>query len=433
MPISSDFERRLHAVLPAAAAHFGTPFHIYDERGIHENCRRFDHAFASTPYREYFAVKGLPNPLPLRLLGERGFGFDCSSLPELTLAAQAGAVGHDICFTSNNTSAAELTAALRLGALINVDDESVFTKLTTLGALPDTLSFRVHPGTSGAEVGESYLGRAESAKFGIPADRLLPICAEALRRGVSNVGLHMMLGSGFMTREPFLLSLGLLLDQAERLHRTLGAEVGFVNLGGGIGIPYRPDEEPFDLPALGREITQVLATWERRTGLPRPKVLFECGRYITGPHGALVTRVVNRMSKAREYVGVDAGMSALMRPAMYGAYHHITVPGGEARPVEVVDVVGSLCENNDKFAEQRPLPAVVEGDFVVIHDTGAHALSMGFNYNGRLRPQELLLRRDGSIERIRRAEEQEDYFATLTFQPSRLIPGRTAHAVSTAR
>lgn len=430
MPIGPDFESRLHSVLPAASEHFGTPFHIYDEQGIQENCQYFDSAFAGTPYREYFAVKGLPNPIPLRLLAEQGFGFDCSSLPELALAAQAGAVGHDICFTSNNTSTAELAAALELGALINVDDESVFTKLTALGPLPDTLCFRVHPGASGAEAEESYLGHVESAKFGIPEDRLLPVCAQALRRGVSNFGLHMMLGSGFMTREPFLLSLRLLLDQAERLHREVGADVGFVNLGGGIGIPYEPGEEPFDLPALGREITHTLTEWERRTGLPRPKVLFECGRYITGPHGALVTRVVNRMSKVREYVGVDAGMSALMRPALYGAYHHITVPGGEGRPVEVVDVVGSLCENNDKFARQRPLPAVVEGDFVVIHDTGAHALSMGFNYNGRLRPQELLLRRDGSVERIRRAEEQQDYFATLTFQPSRLAP---AGAVAGAR
>ncbi|MCQ4040522.1 diaminopimelate decarboxylase [Streptantibioticus rubrisoli] len=422
MPISQAFAKRLDAVLGSAAQCFGTPFHIYDEQGIHETCTDFDEAFADTPYREYFAVKGLPNPTMLRILAGRGMGFDCSSRPELALAAGAGAVGHDICFTSNNTSADELRAALKLGALINVDDVAVFDKLVDIGEMPDTLCFRVQPGKAATDAGASYLGDAESAKFGVPVTRLVEVCARAQRLGVTSFGLHMMLGSGFMSTEPFLRTLDLLLEQADRLRAELGVTVEFVNLGGGLGIPYEPTQPPFDLAGLGRAVTDRLASWEREHGVRRPRVLFESGRFVTGPHGALVTRVVNRMSKAREYVGVDAGMSALMRPAMYGAYHHITVPEGADRPIEVVDVVGSLCENNDKFAKQRALPAVTEGDFVVIHDTGAHALSMGFNYNGRLRPQELLLRLDGSVERVRRAEEERDYFATLDFEPLRLIP-----------
>lgn len=422
MPMSKDFESRLHPVLPTVAQCFGTPFHIYDERGIQETCTAFETAFQHTAYREHFAVKGLPNPIMLRMLAERGLGFDCSSLPELTLATQAGAVGHDICFTSNNTSRAELEAALRLGALITVDDVTVFDKLVQIGDVPETLCFRVHPGTGGAEVGESYLGKAESAKFGVPIGRLVEVCARARHHGVRSIGLHMMLGSGFLSYLPFLRSLDLLLEQADRLRESLGVAIEFVNLGGGIGIPYRPTEDAFDLPGLGRAINDRLARWERRHRVPRPRVLFESGRFVTGPHGVLVTRVVNRMSKGREYVGVDAGMSALMRPALYGAYHHVTVPGGADRPLEIVDVVGSLCENNDKFAQQREIPMTREGDFVLIHDTGAHALSMGFAYNGRLRPQELLFRRDGSVERIRRAENEGDYFATLDFAPLRLAP-----------
>ncbi|MEU2309404.1 diaminopimelate decarboxylase [Streptomyces misionensis] len=422
MPISADFERRLNAVLPRAAEHFGTPFHIYDEQEIEEKCATFHRAFANTPYREYYAVKANPNPVVLRLLAAHGFGFDCSSLPELTAAVRAGAVGHDICFTSNNTSPAELDAAVRLGVLINVDDETALDKLAARGEVPGTLCLRVHPGDAGRAAGASYLGDPQSAKFGIRADRLPVVCARARRMGVENFGLHMMLGSGYLTPQPFLLSLDLLLEHAETLHRDLGVLPGFLNLGGGIGIPYRPEEKPFDLLGLGAAVGARLRDWERGTGLPRPRLLFESGRYVTGPHGVLVTRVLNRMSKWREYVGVDAGMSALMRPAMYGAYHHITVPGGSGRRHEVVDVVGSLCENNDKFAQQRSLPTVTEGDLVVIHDTGAHAHSMGFTYNGRLRPQELLLRRGGSVERIRRAETEADYFATLRCRPDVLAP-----------
>lgn len=422
MPMSTDFARRLDAVLPGVVKHFGTPFHIYDLQGLRETCAFFNTTFRQTPYREYFAVKGQPNPAMLRFLAEYGFGFDCSSPAELVAATRAGATGEDICFTSNNTSYEELAAALRLGAIITVDDETIVNKLVAMNASPASLCLRVHPGRA-AEVGESYLGDAQSAKFGIPIDRLPAVAVKAAQLRTKSFGLHMMLGSGFLRPDPFLLSLDLLLEQTTRLHTALGIVVGFVNLGGGIGIPYRPQDPSFDLSTLARAIVDRLRAWECRTGLPRPRILFESGRYVLTPHGVLVTRVLNRMHKWREYVGVDSGMSALMRPAMYpSAYHHITVHDAAGRPLETVDVVGSLCENNDKFAIQRTLPRVAEGDLLLVHDTGAHALSMGFTYNGRLRPQELLLHPDGTVERIRRAETVDDYFATLTFPPDRLSP-----------
>jgi diaminopimelate decarboxylase len=421
--MSPDFTRRLDPMLPAIAEHFGTPFHIYDLQGLRETCASFNDAFRETPYREYFAVKGQPNPVMLRFMTEYGFGFDCSSVTELVAATRAGASGEDICFTSNNTSCAELAAALRLGAIITVDDETVLDKLMAMDAAPRSLGLRVHPGKVSG-IGESYLGDAESAKFGIRIDRLVDVATKAAKLGSGSIGLHMMLGSGFLYPDPFLISLELLLEQASRLRDAAGITVDFVNLGGGIGIPYRPEELPFDLPGLAGVIVRRLRAWEVRNNTPRPRVLFECGRYVLVPHGVLVTRVINRMSKWREYVGVDSGMSALMRPALYpSAYHHITVHDAAGRPTETVDVVGSLCENNDKFGVQRVLPRVTEGDLLLVHDTGAHALSMGFTYNGRLRPQELLMYPDGSVERIRRAETVDDYFATLTFPADRLAPG----------
>ncbi|MEU3495159.1 diaminopimelate decarboxylase [Kitasatospora cineracea] len=422
MPIGEDFARRLLPVLPAVVEHFGTPFHLYDEQGIQETCAAFDAAFGHLPFTEYFAVKALPNPTVLRLLADHGYGFDCSSLPELALALRAGARGDRICFTSNNTSRAELDAALAAGALLNIDDEAVLDKLADRPDRPGTLAFRVNPGARGRRSGsaDAFLGNPEGAKFGVPADRLTAVVAEAVRLGTTRFGLHMMLASNSLTASPVLRTLDLLLEHAVELHRDLGVTVSFVNLGGGLGIPYRPGEQPLDLPALGRALGERLDAWEREHGLPRPALAFESGRLITGPHGVLATRVVNRMSKWREYAGVDAGMSALMRPALYPtAYHHITAPFTDA-PAEPVDVVGSLCENNDRFAADRELPALTEGDLLLVHDTGAHGHSMGFTYNGRLRPQELLLRRDGAVELIRRAEEERDHFATLDFTPDRL-------------
>jgi diaminopimelate decarboxylase len=423
--MSDAFAGRLRDALPTAVERFGTPFHLYDEQGIHDTCRAFHDAFHHLPYTEYFAVKALPNPAVMKLLAGHGFGFDVSSLPELTLALAAGARGHDICFTSNNTSRDELAAALAAGALVNIDDMAVLDKLDGLG-VPDTLAFRVNPGphVDRAAQPDTFLGEPAKAKFGIPVDRLPAVVGRARDLGVRSFGLHMMLASNSLSAGPVLATLDLLLAQTLRLHEELGITVSSLNLGGGIGIPYRPQEKPFDLAELGTLIGQRLGAWSAEHALPRPRICFESGRHITGPHGVLATRVVNRMSKWREYAGVDASMSALMRPALYPtAYHHITAPWADATAsTERVDVTGSLCENNDRFGADRELPRLSEGDLLLIHDTGAHGHSMGFSYNGRLRPQELLLRTDGSVELIRRAEDEADHFATLVVPP----PARAA-------
>jgi diaminopimelate decarboxylase len=426
MPMSQDFSARLRAVLPDIVAHFGTPFHIYDAQGIRDTCASFDRAFTGLSFQEHFAVKALPNPAVLRIVADHGFGFDVSSLPELSLAVRAGATGQDICFTSNNTSAPELAAALDADALITVDDEAVLDRLTGLcaGALrmPELLCFRVNPGELFGQDRDTYLGDPVSAKFGVPVDRLPRVCAKARAAGVRAVGLHMMVTSNSLRLEPVLLTLDLLLAQATRIAAEVGVAVPLLNLGGGIGIPYRPHERRFDLSALGAALRGRLAAWPSPCGAPRPELRFECGRVLTGPHGVLVTRVINRMSKWREYVGVDASSSALLRSAIYpNAYHHITAPLATGRTREVVDVVGALCENSDKLGTQRELPALGEGDVVLVHDTGAHGHAMGFNYNGRLRPQELLLHPGGEVELIRRAETEQDLFATLRFPQNRLI------------
>lgn len=428
--MSPSFADRLLPVLDEVALEFGTPFHIYDEAGYEATCADYRKAFAGTPFQEYFAVKGLPNPRLLKLITKHGFGLDTSSLPELAIAAETGVSGHDICFTSNNTTDAELLAALDAGALITVDDVAILRRLIRLGELPPVVVLRVHPAAAGDTGVDSRLGDAESSKFGIPAEQITEAAAAALAAGAQQVGLHMMLGSGLMSPGPFLRTLDTLLDLGDRIHRHTSTSLHSVNLGGGIGIPYRPGEPAFDLAGLGREAVRRLETWESGApGRSRPRLHLECGRSVTGPHGVLVTRVLNRMSKARELIGVDAGMSALMRPAMYGAYHHVSVPFPRTEAVEVVDVVGSLCENNDKFATGRELPRADEGDLILVHDTGAHAHSMGFTYNGRLRPQELLLRTDGAVELVRRAETTEDYLATTrvqpqSFSPSCSVPGR---------
>ncbi|GAA3776640.1 diaminopimelate decarboxylase [Plantactinospora mayteni] len=423
MPMSPSFAARFEPIARDVTEHFGTPFHLYDERGIEETCAAFNDAFVDTDYREFFAVKALPNPAVLGIVARHGFGFDASSPAELAAAAAAGATGADICFTSNNTPEDELVAALDVGALVTIDDEAVLDRLLGLGAPPKRLAFRLHPSAADGTVPTGMLGDTESAKFGIPADRLVPAVTAALAHGVEDVGLHLMRGSQLMHAEPFSRTLDTLLDLAVRLRDRTGVAVSSVNLGGGIGIPYRPAETPFDLKGFGATITARLRRWERDAGQRRPRLHLESGRAVTGPHGILVTKVINRMRKARTMIGVDAGMSALMRPALYGAYHHLTVLGGQSRATELVDVVGSLCENNDKLAVQRELPRTDVGDLVIVHDTGAHGWSMGFTYNGRLRPQELLLHADGSVSRIRRAETVADQQATLRF-PASVLPSR---------
>jgi diaminopimelate decarboxylase len=414
MPMSAGFKERLEPRLPAIAEHFGTPFHIYDEQGILASVERLASAFAGTPFREYYAVKALPNLTILRLLREHGLGMECSSIAELELAADCGARRDEIFFTSNNTMRREFAAALALEAIVNVDDISLIAKLPSAPAI---CSFRFNPGPE--RVGDRLIGSPTEAKFGLRRDQLTGAFAQARELGCRRFGLHAMIASNVLTVQPLLATIAMLLEVEDHLCRTLGIELEFINAGGGLGIPYRPSEQDLDVHALGVGSRQLLDAHATRTGR-RPSLFLEAGRFVTGPHGVLVTRVINRMSKWREYAGVDAGIAALMRPALYpDAYHHLTLHGDDGeRPLEKIDVVGSLCENNDKFAIQRELPQLREDDLLLIHDTGAHSLAMGFNYNGRLRPQELLLRRDGSVELIRRREEvRRDYFATLRFVP----------------
>lgn len=412
MPISENYRQRLYPNLEKVASHFGTPFHIYDEIGIRETVRRLNAVFSDFSFREYFATKALPNPRILAILREEGCGFDCSSPAEIILARQIGASGSDIMFTSNNTTPEEFDFALSDGAcILNLDDISLLDKVPEL---PDLISFRLNPGS---DTGNAIIGKPEAAKFGVPRDAIIDAYRMAKERGILRFGLHAMVVSNERDFEKHLASIEGLCLLANEIQDTLDTPIEFINIGGGLGIPYHPDETALNLEAFAEGIASL---WQKYN-LQDVKLFMESGRYITAPHGVLVTSVINRKKSYRNYVGVDANMSALMRPGLYGAYHHIDVLQKSVSVLtEVVDVVGALCENNDKFAIQRELPLSAEGDLLVIHDTGAHGHSMGFNYNGRLRPQELLLCADGSIELIRRAETLDDYFATLTFESKSL-------------
>lgn len=427
--MSDDFKQRLEPSLDAVAEHFGTPFHIYDERGILASVAELMGAFAGLPFHEYYAVKALPNPTILRILREHGLGMECSSIAELELAEKCGARAGEVFFTSNNTTREEFAAALALEAIVNVDDISLIEKLPSA---PVVVSFRFNPGPE--RVGDRLIGSPLEAKFGLRRDQLQAAFARARELGAERFGLHAMIASNVLEIQPLLATIAMLLEIEEQLSRALGIELEFVNAGGGLGIPYRPTDHSLDVGALGLGALQLLGAHAARSGR-RPKLFLEAGRFITGPHGVLVTRVINRMSKWREYAGVDAGIAALMRPAFYSeAYHHVTLHGecGE-RPLECIDVVGSLCENNDKLAIQRELPQLHGGELLLVHDTGAHSLAMGFNYNGRLRPQELLLRSDGSVELIRRREEvRRDYFATFQFEPDVLAASGERHPEASA-
>jgi diaminopimelate decarboxylase len=418
MPQSSEFAQRLTPILEEICRHFGTPFHIYDETGIRDTGRSLMAAFAGLDFREYFAVKALPNPRMLEIMHDLGFGFDCSSIPELILARRAGARGQDLMLTSNNTSAEEFRVAeLEGGCILNLDDISLIPKVPRM---PELICFRYNPGPRRS--GNFIIGNPVEAKYGVSHEQLPEAYRAAKARGATRFGLHTMLASNERDYRYIVDTAHMLLQLAGELGATLGLRFEFLNIGGGLGIPYRPEDHPLDLAALGRDIAALVAGFDTRHGY-RPRLCMESGRYITGPHGVLVTRAINHKAIYRRYIGVDACMSALMRPGMYGAYHHITVHGKpEDAATEVVDVVGSLCENNDKFAVQRALPPIVDGDLLLIHDTGAHGHAMGFNYNGKLRPQELLLRADGSVERIRRAETLSDHFATLNFMPRQWSP-----------
>jgi diaminopimelate decarboxylase len=421
MPMSSFYRDRLFPILPEIVANFGTPFHIYDEAGIRQTGLRLRQAFAELPgFREYFAVKALPNPRIMEIMRTMGFGFDCSSAAELTLARQVGANGDDVMFTSNNTSMADFLAAQNNGGcLLNLDDISLVPKVPRM---PETICFRYNPGPRRS--GNSIIGNPVEAKYGVAHHQLIDAYRSAMNRGARRFGLHTMLASNELNHAYMVQTVQMLLDTAAWVGDKLGIRFDFVNMGGGLGIPYRPEDPPFKLEALAGEVTALFNDFETRHGYA-PRLYMESGRYMTGPHGVLVVKAINRKEIYRHYVGVDASMSALMRPAMYGAYHHIDVPGKPADgPTQIVDVVGSLCENNDKFAIQRELPQIAENDLLIIQDTGAHGHAMGFNYNGKLRPQELLLRDNGIVELIRRNETEADYLATLRFEPRQMAPRR---------
>jgi diaminopimelate decarboxylase len=401
------------AEIEAIAAEHPTPFYLYHEQGLREQACRLNAAFAWNPgFKEYFAVKATPNPAILRLLREEGCGNDCSSLAELLLSEAAGLSGDEIILTSNNTPAEEYQKARQLGALINLDDLRHLDFLERHAGLPDLLSFRYNPGP--LRSGNAIIGEPREAKFGLTRPQLFEAYRSARQRGVTRFGLHTMLVSNELRHDALLETARMMFDLALELAATLDLRVELINLGGGIGIPYRPEQQPVDLESLAVAIRAAYNATIVAHGLDPIRLSLECGRLISGPHGFLITRVRHLKETYKRYVGLDATMADLMRPALYGAYHHLTVLGKEDQPAEqIYDVTGSLCENNDKFAIDRPLPEVEVGDLVAIHDAGAHGRSMGFNYNGKLRSAELLWRRDGSVQLIRRRETLDDYFATL--------------------
>jgi diaminopimelate decarboxylase len=405
--------------LEKIARQYPTPFYIYDEKAIIENVRRIKAAFSVfLSYKNHFAVKALPNPYILKILAAEGFGADCSSYPELLLADMAGMKGEDIMFTSNETPASEYEAAKKLGAVINLDDHTHIEFLEKTAGLPELISFRFNPGP--LKEGNAIIGRPEEAKYGFTREKLIKGYSICKEKGVKRFALHTMVASNELSIPYHIETARMLFELAVEIKEKAGVRLEFVNLGGGVGIPYKPEQEAVDYQVLVAGIQKAYNEIIKPAGLDPMNIRTEWGRVITGPYGWLVTRAVHKKEIYRNYIALDACMADLMRPALYGAYHHITVPGKEnASLSETYDVVGSLCENNDKFAIQRKLPKIDvaadngAGDFVVIHDAGAHGRAMGFNYNGKLRCGELLLRQDGSIAQIRRAETVDDYFATL--------------------
>ena len=394
---------------------YPTPFHIYDEAGIRGNAKKFRQAFGILHgFKEFFAVKALPNPFILKILKEEGFGADCSSFPELLLSEKAGITGENIMFSSNDTPANEYRKAVELGAIINLDDISHIQFLESNAKLPDIICFRYNPGPSRA--GNIIIGDPKEAKYGLTREQLFEAYGICREKGIKRFGLHTMIISNELNPDFFAETAKMMFELAAELNEKLGIKLEFINLGGGLGIPYRPEQRALDYEKLASKIKNAYDDILANSELSGIKVFMECGRVITGPYGFLVTKVLHLKHTYKNFIGADACMANLMRPAMYGAYHHITVLGRESEPnTKMYDVTGSLCENNDKFAVDRPLPQVRGGDILVIHDTGAHGHAMGFNYNGKLRSAELLLRNDGSVVEIRRAETADDYFAALDF------------------
>ena len=397
---------------------YPTPFHIYDEAKIRANFRRLRDAFAWAPhFREHFAVKALPNPRIVQLLHEEGAGTDCSSIAELIISEAAGVTGEEIMLTSNDTPYDEFQKAIELDAVINLDDITHLDYMAQHAGLPEVLSFRYNPGD--LIEGNDIIGKPMEAKYGLTRPQLFEAYARAREMGVKRFGLHTMVISSELRTEAFLLTARIMFELAAELKAQLNITPEFINLGGGFGIPYRPEEEPVNYAAIGAGVQRLYNHILRPVGLGDTAIRTESGRAMTGDAGWLVSTVLHRKDTYKHYIGLDSCMANLMRPALYGAYHHITVLGKEHAPADhIYDITGSLCENNDKFAIDRALPKIDIGDIVIIHDTGAHGSAMGFNYNGKLHCAELLRRTDGSIELIRRAQTIDDYFVTLKYDGS---------------
>lgn len=394
---------------------YPTPFHIYDERGIRANARALKEAFAWNPgYKEFFAVKATPNPFLIDILRDYGCGTDCSSMTELMLSQAMGIPGEDIMFSSNDTPAEEFVYAAKIGATINLDDITHIDFLEkTLGYLPKTISCRFNPGGY-FSLGTDIMDNPGDAKYGFTTEQMFEGYRILKARGVEHFGIHAFLASNTVTNEYYPVLAKQLFELAVKLKEETGADIRFINLSGGIGVPYRPEQAPNDIRMIGEGVRKVYEEVLVPAGMGDVAIYTELGRFMMAPYGHLVTQVIHEKHIYKEYLGVDACAVNLMRPAMYGAYHHITVLGKEEQPCDhMYDVAGSLCENNDKFAIDRMLPQVEIGDYLAIHDTGAHGFAMGYNYNGKLKSAELLLKEDGSVQLIRRAETARDYFATF--------------------
>lgn len=395
---------------------YPTPFHIYDEKGIKDAAHRLQNAFAwNQGYKEYYAVKACPNPAILKLLYDNGCGMDCSSYTELMLCDALGIRGENIMFSSNATPAEEFVYARKLGALINLDDFTHIDFLERNGGIPETICLRYNPGGE-FRLGNAIMGNPGDAKYGMTREQIFEGVKKLSAMGAKKFGLHAFLASNTTDNGYYPALARQLFELAAELHQKLGVQIDFVNLSGGVGIPYRPEERPVDIDQVGREVRRAYEEVVVPAGMHPLRLKTELGRYMTGPYGSLVATVLHEKNTYKQYIGLDACAANLMRPAMYGAYHHITVLGKEDWPCDhVYDVTGSLCENNDKFAVDRKLPRIDIGDLVAIHDTGAHGFAMGYNYNGKLRSAELMLHEDGSVELIRRAETPKDLFATFDF------------------
>ena len=394
---------------------YPTPFHLYDEKGIRENAKAVKEAFAwNTGFKEYFAVKATPNPYLINILREYGCGCDCSSLTELMLSEAMGVSGSDIMFSSNDTPAEEYAYAAKLGAIINLDDITHIEFVEKiLGKLPETMSCRYNPGGV-FKMSNGIMDNPGDAKYGFTTEQMFEGYRILKEKGVKNFGMHAFLASNTVTNEYYPMLAKEMFELAVKLEKETGADIKFINLSGGVGIPYKPDQEPNDIRIIGEGVRKVYEEVLVPAGMGDVAIYTEMGRFMMGPYGQLVTQAIHEKHTHKEYIGVDACAVNLMRPAMYGAYHHITVLGKEESCCDhKYDVTGSLCENNDKFAVDRMLPEIEVGDYLVIHDTGAHGYAMGYNYNGKLKSAELLLKEDGSVQLIRRAETPKDYFATF--------------------